>query len=260
MALIQSFEKTGNFFFKYRGQIPLIVFILGLPFLYFQGKDFYQFLLDGNSGCFKVCILIVSILLSLAGFCVRAYTIGTTPRGTSGRNRDKQVANTLNTKGIYSIVRHPLYLGNYLMWAGLLVFTMNVPLFIIASLIYWIYYERIMFAEERFLESQFGDEYIQWSLKVPAFIPKFSQFQKGDIPFSLRTVLRREYAGVFSMVLCYTIVDYVRWFLIGHLCGVFVGCWCRPSLIVLAFFLVLMLVLRTLKHHSSVLDRVEGRD
>ena len=117
-----------------------------------------------------------------------------------------------------------------------------------------------MFAEERFLESQFGDEYIQWSLKVPAFIPKFSQFQKGDIPFSLRTVLRREYAGVFSMVLCYTIVDYVRWFLIGHFCGVFVGCWCRPSLIVLAFFLVLMLVLRTLKHHSSVLDRVEGRD
>ena len=257
MALIQSFEKTGNFFFKYRGQIPLIVFILGLPFLYFQ--DYYQYLM-GYSECFKICILIISILLSLAGFCVRAYTIGTTPRGTSGRNRDKQVANTLNTKGIYSIVRHPLYLGNYLMWAGLLVFTMNIPLFIIVSLVYWIYYERIMFAEERFLESQFGDEYIQWSMTVPAFIPKFSQFEKGDIPFSLRTVLRREYAGVFSMVFCYAIVDYVRWFLIWHFLGVSPSSWCRPSLIVLAVFFVLMLVLRTLKHHSTVLDRVEGID
>lgn len=260
MALIQSIEKSGNFLFKYRGQIPLIIFILGLPFLYFQSKDFYHYLLNGSSEVFKSAVLIVALLLSLAGFFVRAYTIGTTPRGTSGRNRDKQVANTLNTKGIYSIVRHPLYLGNYLMWAGLLVFTMNIYLFVIVSLLYWIYYERIMFAEERFLERQFGDEYIQWSLKVPAFIPKFSQFEKSAIPFSLRTVLRREYAGVFSMVLCYAIVDYFRWFLIGHFFGIYAGCWCRPSFIVLAVFLVLMLVLRTLKHHTSVLDRLEGRD
>lgn len=260
MALIHSLEKNGNFLFKYRGQIPLIIFILGLPFLYFQSKDFYLFLLSGDSQLFKAIILVVSILLSLAGFIVRAYTIGTTPRGTSGRNRDKQVAKQLNTKGIYSIVRHPLYLGNYLMWAGLLVFTMNIYLFLIVSLLYWIYYERIMFAEERYLESQFGDEYLNWSKQVPAFLPKFSQFEKGDIPFSFRSVLRREYAGVFSMVLCFTIVDYFRWFLMGYFFHVCVGSWCRPSLIVLAVFLVIMLVLRTLKHHSKLLERQEGRD
>lgn len=40
---------------------------------------------------------ISAILVSFAGVVVRAYTIGTTPRGTSGRNTKKQVAESLNT-------------------------------------------------------------------------------------------------------------------------------------------------------------------
>ncbi|MGB8874133.1 MAG: hypothetical protein WCC75_12145, partial [Desulfobaccales bacterium] len=44
---------------------------------------------------------------------------GLPPRGTSGRNTQGQVAETLNTTGIYSLVRNPLYLGNFLIWLGL---------------------------------------------------------------------------------------------------------------------------------------------
>ena len=89
-------------------------------------------------------------------FWVRSYTIGTTPRGTSGRNTEEQVAEQLNSSGIYSTVRHPLYLGNYLMWIGIVLFTKSISFTIIVSLMYWLYYERIMFAEERFLERKFG--------------------------------------------------------------------------------------------------------
>ena len=49
---------------------------------------------------------------------IRIYTVGTTPAGTSGRNRDKQIAEKLNKTGVYSIIRHPLYLGNLLIWLG----------------------------------------------------------------------------------------------------------------------------------------------
>ena len=59
-------------------------------------------------------------LLTLSGLALRAYTVCTTPKGTSGRNTARQVADHLNTKGIYSVVRHPLYLANYLIWAGIL--------------------------------------------------------------------------------------------------------------------------------------------
>ena len=160
MALIHSLEKSGNFLFKYRGQIPVIIFLGALPFVYFMPSGIQKYLASSDSGVIMGIVSVIALLVSFAGVCIRAYTIGTTPHGTSGRNRDKQVAKQLNTKGIYSTVRHPLYLGNYLMWAGVLLYTFNLPLFLIISLVYWLYYERIMFTEERYLERQFGDEYL----------------------------------------------------------------------------------------------------
>ena len=133
MAFINSFEKSGNFLFKHRGQIPVVLFILAIPVLYYTqylilNKIFYQVL------------IIVSVFISFVGFIIRSYTIGTTPKGTSGRNTQNQVAELLNDTGIYSIVRHPLYLGNYLMWIGIVLFTFNIYFFIVVSLAFWIYY------------------------------------------------------------------------------------------------------------------------
>jgi len=34
MSLIQSIENQGNFLFKYRGQFPVILFLLSIPFIY----------------------------------------------------------------------------------------------------------------------------------------------------------------------------------------------------------------------------------
>ncbi|MDR2979645.1 MAG: isoprenylcysteine carboxylmethyltransferase family protein [Bacteroidales bacterium] len=262
MALIQSFEKEGNFLFKYRGQIPAIIFLLAIPFLYFTDYVWIESCLPADYQRFYTLLISLAILVSLLGFVVRCYTIGTTPRGTSGRNTNKQVANQLNTKGIYSIVRHPLYLGNYLMWAGLLIFTMNIPIIIIVSLVFWLYYERIMFAEEAFLTKQFSDEYTKWSMEVPAFIPAFRKFKQSSIPFSFKTVLRREYTGFFAIVFAYTLVDYWMQICI-HLrfCGnLSVMEWVRPSLFVLLGTLTIMLILRTLKHRTTVLDRSVNRD
>lgn len=262
MALIHSLEKSGNFLFKYRGQIPVIIFLIGMPMIYFGHYDFLTHLSVQNREVFRVIILILSIAVSLAGFLVRAYTIGTTPRGTSGRNTDKQVAEQLNTKGIYSVVRHPLYLGNYLMWAGLLIFSMNFYLFVIISLCYWLYYERIIFTEERYLEKCFGEDFIRWSKEVPAFVPSFKNYRAGNIPFSFKAVLRREYAGFFAMVFSFTVVDYWLQFTFyrhyPEIVSVFQ--WFRPSLIVLLVALVCMLVLRTLKHHTNLLNAESNRD
>ncbi|MEG1498833.1 MAG: isoprenylcysteine carboxylmethyltransferase family protein [Bacteroidales bacterium] len=259
MALLHSFEKSGSFLFRYRGQIPILILIFGLVFLWFSNPIILLYVHTLASPWVYPFVVALSILVSVCGFAIRAYTVGTTPSGTSGRNTTKQMANELNTKGIYSIVRHPLYLGNYLMWAGLLIFTMNLPLFLIISLFYWLYYERIMFTEERYLESQFGDIYLEWSKKVPAFIPNFHLFQKGDIPFSLKTVLRREYTGVLVMVFSFVLMDYFLAFLTNSIMGL-AWEWCKPSLFILLFFFVLTMVLRSLKHYTSVLNPEDNRD
>ncbi len=246
MALIHSFEEDGNWLFKRRGIIPLVLFALALPAVFFT--DYFSM-----SNSFITTINYTAALLSLAGFAVRAYTIGTTPRGTSGRNTDKQVAEQLNTSGIYSMVRHPLYLGNYLMWIGIVLFTKNFSFTIIVSLLYWIYYERIMFAEERFLEKKFGEVYMTWSKKAPAFIPRFGSFRKSEVSFSMKSVLRREYSGVLATVIGFVYVEgligFVKWheFHIGEKFA-----WALGAAALSALFL------RSLKHYTKVLSE-EGR-
>ena len=246
MALIHSLESQGNWLFKRRGQIPVLLFLLAIPAVYIINYDELDPL--------RVTVVnYSSAILSILGAIVRAYTIGTTPRGTSGRNTQEQVAESLNTSGIYSMVRHPLYLGNYLMWIGIVLFTQNFEFVIIVSLLYWIYYERIMFAEERFLEKKFGNVYLEWSKKVPAFIPRMGGFRNSEVSFSLKSVLRREYSGALATVIGFVYVEalmgYFKWqvFHIGE-----------KFLFVLGAAAVAALVLRSLKHYTKVLSE-EGR-
>jgi protein-S-isoprenylcysteine O-methyltransferase Ste14 len=242
MALIHSFEKSGNFLFRHRGQIPVILFILAVPVIWFTGDA-------GLSQQAKFVITLVGASVSFAGFLVRAYTIATTPKGTSGRNTEKQVAESLNTSGIYSMLRHPLYLGNYLMWAGIVMFTFNIWFLLLMSLAFWLYYERIMFAEERFLEKKYGQEYLDWSLKVPAFIPSFGNIVKRRVPFSLKSILRREYSGMLATVMGFAFIDHVRFYFLNGRFDIW-----RISTYFFICALFVALLLRTLKHSSHLLD------
>ena len=82
MSLVNSLEKQGNFLFKYRGQFPVLLFVLAVPFL---------FLTDMVNETDKIIWNSVSLIVSVIGFLIRFYTIGTTPKGTSGRNTKQQL-------------------------------------------------------------------------------------------------------------------------------------------------------------------------
>lgn len=243
MALVHSFEKNGNKLFKYRGQIPVILFVLSIPAIYYTD---YQFL-EVNENL-DLILLITCALFSLSGQIIRAIAIGTSSKYTSGRNTKEQVAEALNTKGIYSTVRHPLYLGNYFMWIGIVMFTYNIWFVLVVSLLFWLYYERIMFAEERFLERKFGQDYVDWSMKVPPFWPSMKNHIKTEIPFSMKTILRREYSGITATILGFVFVAFCRdWFINGE------PQFKNSYAIVLAIAFLISLVLRTLKHNTKVL-------
>ena len=204
MSLIHTFEKSGTTLFRYRGQIPMLLFLVAVPVIYYT--DYSRFDSD-----FIISVKVISVLVCAIGLAIRIYTIGTADAFTSGRNREEQVAESLNTTGIYSVVRHPLYLGNYLMWAGIVMYTMNLSFFIIVSLLFWIYYERIMFTDERFLERKFGEDFKNWAGKTPAFLPAFSKYTPSRNPFSAVNTIK-EYSGVLaavgSFVFIQTLQDY----------------------------------------------------
>jgi len=247
MALIHSFEKSGNWLFKHRGELPILLFVMAIPVVYLSNTDYL-------SDEIEILITLIAVLTSAFGFAIRAYAIGTTPKGTSGRNtKEGQIAESLNSTGIYSILRHPLYVGNYFMWIGIALFTFNFSFVMIVSLAFWLYYERIMFAEERFLEKKFGNTYLDWSLTTPAFVPSFKNYQKSTIHFSLKSVLRREYSGALATVFGFVFIDQIRYYAYHGIYNLE-----RLSTAILLIAGLIALLLRTLKHKTNLLQE-DGR-
>ena len=244
MPLLQEFEQQGNFLFKNRGNLPLLVVVAGIPVAYFTGKNCPSDIAGFN--WYEMLCLFVS----LSGFMMRVLTVGFTPRGTSGRNVDQQIADELNATGAYSIVRHPLYVGNFFMWLGVVMMTYNAWFIIVICLVYWIYYERIMFAEEQFLTRKYGDAYTQWATVTPAFIPSFRKWQKPKENFNFRKVLRQEKNGLLAVFLLFFILSAathqfdMQVFLSQQL-YITIG---------LAATLAAYLVLKVLKYNTSVLN------
>lgn len=199
MALQEELEKEGNWLFRYRSYLPLAMLATSMAFCAFfmpekvmKYWNYYEY----------ICLAV-----SLLGMTVRIITVGHTPSGTSGRNTKGQVANSLNTTGIYSMVRHPLYLGNFLMYLGIAMLTANVWFIIIFLLVFWLYYERIMFAEEQFLRHKFGDDYVEWATHTPAIIPSFIRHSPPACSFSWKKAVKKEKNGLFALFLIFFLID-----------------------------------------------------
>ncbi|MEM2237814.1 MAG: isoprenylcysteine carboxylmethyltransferase family protein [Candidatus Caldarchaeum sp.] len=78
---------------------------------------------------------------------------------------------SLVTDGVYSYVRHPQYLGIFLMTSGFLLQWITIPTAIMFPILLVMYY-RLAKSEEKELERIFGEEYTRYKLAVPMFLPR----------------------------------------------------------------------------------------
>lgn len=203
MALQQEWEKQGNWLFRYRGQLPVAILIAGIALMYWSAKN-NELPFSDDRTWYYICLAIVA-----SGQFVRAMVIGFTPRNTSGRNTQSQLADVVNTTGIYSVVRHPLYLGNFFMWLGIAMLTQHIWFVVLFILIFWLFYERVMYAEEQFLTRSHGQAYMDWAARVPAFIPAMSGWKPSTLSFSFRNILKRESIGILNVFICFYLFSLV---------------------------------------------------
>ena len=75
-------------------------------------------------------------------------------------------------KGVFNLVRHPIYLGSLLFYLGLCVLTVSLFSILIWSGII-IFYHFISKYEEKILVNKFGAEYKKYQNEVPMWIPRF---------------------------------------------------------------------------------------
>lgn len=106
---------------------------------------------------------------------------------------------------------------------------------------------------KEFLEHLYGEQYVEWTSRTPAFIPRLSGWIKPDLPFSLRTVLRREYNGLFALgtvfILWSASIDLI-------IEDKSISLYLREDYALVALFLTtfaVFVVLRFLKKHSHLL-------
>jgi protein-S-isoprenylcysteine O-methyltransferase Ste14 len=253
MQLIRRIERQGQFLFRWRSFLPLVLVPLAIIALS-QG-----YLVTGTlSEYWEHVWLGLCMAISFLGLGIRCVTIGFVAAGTSGRNTKSQKANTLNTTGLYSLMRHPLYVGNFIVLLGLAMSPMEWWLVAIVCLAYWIYVERVSAAEEAYLAEKFGSAFTEWAARTPAFFPRFDGWQPPKLSFSLRKVLRGEYHAFFLIVSTFFLVELVSD--VGFQ-GEPIGQWLTDDWDWLLVFLVgatAFFVLGAIKKRTGLL-RVEGR-
>ena len=110
--------------------------------------------------------------------------------------KNRQLAST----GAYSLVRHPLYLGNFLILVGFAVAGGNLVVLAVVALFFLFYYPAAIRYEDHKLEGIFGDEWRAWSKNIPGMFPtRFNWQSNQDAAWDARQSLIKNGELVYTL-------------------------------------------------------------
>lgn len=194
--------RQGNWLFRWRSYLPLILLPVAISVFQYSG-----WMTELFGGTVEEAYDYLCLVIAFVGLGIRIGTVGFVPAGTSGRNTSAQNAAALNTTGFYSQMRHPLYFANFLVFIAFVLLLKSLVFTLFAAVAYFIYYERIMLAEENFLESLYGQKYRDWAAKTPAFLPRLSGWVAPALRFSWRSAAGREFHTVLLIAAVFFLVE-----------------------------------------------------
>jgi len=117
---------------------------------------------------FTFCLQLFGLVLTSLGYFIFIWSV--IARGRYAVSWDMPENQKLVTWGPYRYVRHPSYLGYFLMFTGL--FFLWTSILTIFPLVAIPGYFQITFEEEKLLIQRFGNKYIEYQKKTGRFIPK----------------------------------------------------------------------------------------
>ncbi|MFQ6033279.1 MAG: methyltransferase family protein [Candidatus Bipolaricaulia bacterium] len=129
--------------------------------------------LAGGSKLIWLLVMAISNALFWGGFVILA----------KGWKKIHHAQGELVTEGIYARVRHPQYLGLWMITVGLLIQWPTIAT-VLMSPILMLAYWRLASREEQALEERFGEQYLTYKRAVPAFWPHFGKHKQYTIPTS----------------------------------------------------------------------------
>ncbi len=186
--------RFGNFLFKYRSFTPIpliiIVFVFFKPYIKLSSDNL---------------LTVAGLIVMFLGEVIRLISVGFSFHGTSGRENFLR-AESLNVSGIYSVVRNPLYIGNLLIYTGLLIVYSNLYALLIFDILLIVQYYFIILSEEEFLKEKYGIEYSKYCEKVNSIFPGFRDYIKPENKFNRLKVLFKENDSIFNALIIFGII------------------------------------------------------
>ncbi len=157
-------DLTGEHFLGDLGQIILLIIFLALWIV-------DSFFINYSNFISKYIPLFVKTPLSIIILFSAGYLAKTGLNIVFGEIREEP---SVIKKGVFGVVRHPIYLGSILFYLGLLIFT-----FSIMATIIWIiiiaFYCFISKHEEKLLLEKYGKDYEDYMREVPMLIPRIKR-------------------------------------------------------------------------------------
>lgn len=191
--------RAGHFFFRYRDAILPGVLLTLLVFTR-PTRPFDNYALDAvleGLGLFLAC----------AGQVLRVGTIGYTHIVRGGKGR-RVYAEGLVTSGLFATSRNPLYLGNLLIDAGLLIVWNNQWVYVVGGPFFVFLYRAIVAAEEEFLHAKFGSAFERYRHDVKRWIPDPRRLRcaVAGMSFNWRRVVLTEYGTIAAWTLAVSVL------------------------------------------------------
>jgi protein-S-isoprenylcysteine O-methyltransferase Ste14 len=105
--------------------------------------------------------------------------------------------------GPYKLLRHPLYLGNFIAGLGFALLANVWQLVVLFIPIFLGVYYKKMQLEEQYLRDEFGIKYNVYQATTPLFIPNLTRlFKEDNVKFSWQNViLNREHLNLSGIVI-----------------------------------------------------------
>jgi protein-S-isoprenylcysteine O-methyltransferase Ste14 len=189
--LLEGVIAYGNFIFR-RRNIVFPVVTVGLM------AGFLPVLPYGDSNA-DWWLNLVGYGIAFLGQALRVLVVGLEYIKRGGLNK-RIYAARLVTGGMFATSRNPLYLGNLITLAGLLVIHNSTWVYGLCGGFFLFTYWALVIAEERYLRRQFGAEYDAYAARVPRWLPRLSSLPEAfrGMRFNWRRAIAKEYSSCGS--------------------------------------------------------------
>ncbi len=143
--------------------------------------------------------LICGAGIALLGLLVRGYAAG-------HLRKHQQLA----TSGPYAFTRNPLYLGSVLLAAGFSVASHSWISTLLLAAYFAIFYPVVIRREQTELEKFYGEAFVEYAARVPAFWPRLSPAMPSTEHFSWQLYRKnREYEAAIGLAVAMMILGIV---------------------------------------------------